>query len=820
MTICLTNIVAVLILSTLSAGAAEFHVAPTGSDANPGTNDKPFASLEKARDAIRAVKSTNGGKLKEAMTVVLHGGEYVLKQTFELTPRDSGEKGKPVRYVAAKGENPVISSARGISGWNKYDGSNPVIVPAARGNIWFADISKGWRFHNLYINGMPQQVARTPNTDVKNWQTWPRLQGNAELTPDGMKVNVPPGLVKGLSENGDVEVNFLAVNYWNVLPVLRKVDGDTVVLASRNPCTWVFDGKYYQEGSVQFRNALACIDEAGEWCVDSNEGKIYFWPPNGTMDGLTATAPVLHELVRLQGDDLAARTNDWRVKFDEAGNRVERPKPLPYSAASAFTQLVRHVEFDGLGFEYTDRLPEDKWPEEWLKRNAENPDGALFMQGVETCAIRNCIFRNCGAYAVVLDHYAQAVSVIRNEMHTLGSGGVQASGYGPGTLDVNGHHIIRRNYIHGTGRDYMHSAAMTIFGSRNNDFTLNWIADCPYAAVQISGANHIIMNNPDHPQFGPSFDLSGDRTAQYQLRGHELPTPNNRNDPADFEEIKPYLHNGANWIARNFVDEFMTTMADGAALYCWSVDHGNVWSENLLKRMNNQKFTHAAYMDDWTGRTIVHSTIAWAKANWLDNSHITSPAARAVPRGISPTGLSIVQWRDNTSGFPDKPAGYDERMELIVADAALEGGWPDALERNLAGEPDDPEVGTWIKAVDACRCLNGPPSHEGKGEVVAGMYGGVLVFGPYQFLPDSISAVEIDVGVDPQLSSGKLTLRVDSQDGPVVGTSALSNTGGLGTFKVLRIPLGKISGEQRLFFTFEGSACLVCHLKRIRFVSE
>jgi hypothetical protein len=633
--------VGVIVLGLLqTATAVEYHVAPAGSDANPGTADKPFATLERARDAMRG---QGGGD------VVVHGGTYVLKETVELTPADAGAKGKPVRYVAAKGETPVITSAREITRWKKHDA-----------NIFVADVPTGWRFHNLYVNGQPQQVARTPNTDVKGWRSWPRLQGNGQFTPDGMKATVPAGLTKGLPDNGDVEVNFLAVEYWNILPVLKKVEGDTVTLASRNPCTWVFGGKYFDPnvgGHLQFRNALVCLDQPGEWCVDSKAGKVYFWPPDGTMDGKTVTAPTLFELIRLQGDDLAARSNEWRVKFDAAGKRINAPA-LPASSASAFDQLVRYVEFAGLTFECTDRMPEDQWPKDWLKRNAENPDGALFLQGVEACTIRDCTFRNCGAYAVVLDHYAQRVSVLRNEMHTLGSGGVQATGYGPGTLDVNGHHVIRRNYIHGTGRDYMHSAAVTIFGSGHNDVSLNWIADCPYAAVQICGANHTVLNNPDHPQQGPSFDLFGDRTAQFQMRSHELPPPNNRNDPADFEEIKPFLHSGGNWVARNVVDEFMTTLGDGAALYCWSVDHDNVWLENLIKRVKHRNSTFIVYMDDWTGRSIVESTIAWAPGGWgtwLDNSHNPTPAARPAPPGIRATGKTVVQWRNNVHSFPDKP---------------------------------------------------------------------------------------------------------------------------------------------------------------------
>ncbi|MEI6785316.1 MAG: right-handed parallel beta-helix repeat-containing protein, partial [Verrucomicrobiota bacterium] len=192
-----------------------------------------------------------------------------------------------------------------------------------------------------------QQVARTPNTDVKGWRSWPRAQGNAPLTPEGMRVTVPAGLLKALPDNGDVE-----------------------------------------------------------------------------------------------------------VKCDAKGNRVEQTTPpLATAGASAFDQRVRYVEFRGLTFEGTDRLPEDQWPKDWLKRNAENPDGALCLQGVEACTITDCTFRNCGAYGVVLDHYAQRVSVLGNEMTRLGSGGVQATGYGPGTLDVNGHHVIRPENARAAGRE-------------------------------------------------------------------------------------------------------------------------------------------------------------------------------------------------------------------------------------------------------------------------------------------------------------------------------------------------------------------------------
>ena len=100
----------------LALGAAEFHVAVNGSDANPGTETQPFATLTRARDAVRALKAQSG--LPEGgVDFVIHGGKYVLAETVEFTPQDSGADGWPVLYRAAEGETPVFTSARPITGW-------------------------------------------------------------------------------------------------------------------------------------------------------------------------------------------------------------------------------------------------------------------------------------------------------------------------------------------------------------------------------------------------------------------------------------------------------------------------------------------------------------------------------------------------------------------------------------------------------------------------------------------------------------------------------------------------------------------------------
>ncbi|MGH7977183.1 MAG: right-handed parallel beta-helix repeat-containing protein, partial [Limisphaerales bacterium] len=84
------------------AHAAEFYVAPTGNDDNPGTRDQPFATLERARDAVRATTNRDG------LEVVLDAGIYRQKKSLEFDARDSGTASQPVVWRSASGETACI----------------------------------------------------------------------------------------------------------------------------------------------------------------------------------------------------------------------------------------------------------------------------------------------------------------------------------------------------------------------------------------------------------------------------------------------------------------------------------------------------------------------------------------------------------------------------------------------------------------------------------------------------------------------------------------------------------------------------------------
>ena len=74
---------------------------------NADRTDGPFATLKRARDEIRRLKSE--GKLEGPAIVRIRGGIYFLEEPFVLTPDDSGTAEAPIVYEAYDGEEPIIS---------------------------------------------------------------------------------------------------------------------------------------------------------------------------------------------------------------------------------------------------------------------------------------------------------------------------------------------------------------------------------------------------------------------------------------------------------------------------------------------------------------------------------------------------------------------------------------------------------------------------------------------------------------------------------------------------------------------------------------
>ncbi len=87
-----------LLHSSSSAQAAEYVVAPTGSDTNPGTVTQPFKTI-----------SGNVWRLQPGDTMYLRTGTYAET----INPIRSGQAGLPITFKAYQNEQPVLANVTG-----------------------------------------------------------------------------------------------------------------------------------------------------------------------------------------------------------------------------------------------------------------------------------------------------------------------------------------------------------------------------------------------------------------------------------------------------------------------------------------------------------------------------------------------------------------------------------------------------------------------------------------------------------------------------------------------------------------------------------
>ena len=70
--------------------------------------------------------------------------------------------------------------------------------------------------------------------------------------------------------------------------------------AGLRPAFVVLERAVSRRARFAVENVLEELDRPGEWCLDSEEGKLYFWPPKGSIEGLEVVAPKLDRLVALE----------------------------------------------------------------------------------------------------------------------------------------------------------------------------------------------------------------------------------------------------------------------------------------------------------------------------------------------------------------------------------------------------------------------------------------------------------------------------------------------------------------------------------------
>ncbi|HEU5222745.1 MAG TPA: discoidin domain-containing protein [Candidatus Lumbricidophila sp.] len=149
-----------------AAEQAAFYVSPSGSDTNPGTQAQPFATIEKARDAVRLINDNMTGDI----TVNVGPGNYYVNNTIRFDENDSGTNGHQVTYRATGGVNTAkfIGGNKVGSAWSPVvrTGADADLPSGAEGSVYKTYVGTGVNFNTLYVNDDRAVMARTKNLSI------------------------------------------------------------------------------------------------------------------------------------------------------------------------------------------------------------------------------------------------------------------------------------------------------------------------------------------------------------------------------------------------------------------------------------------------------------------------------------------------------------------------------------------------------------------------------------------------------------------------------------------------------------------------------
>ena len=418
-------------MNARSAESTVFYVAPDGNDTWSGAlptpdgtgADGPFASLARARDAVRELKTD--GAHGVPVTVMLRGGTYFLEETVLFGPEDGGSHECPVTWSAYPGETPVVSGGFVLDGvWTHGEGG---IASMKLNDVPY--------FRVLSVNGRREPRSRTPNDGYFE----------ADEALSGTSFRYREGDMQRYHAMEDAEV--VVIHSWNESR-LRISDLDEVsrTVEFRDPGARHEIGWTGARGQNRYyvANTREGLDAPREWYLDRQTSTLYYVADDAaSLDSAVVMAPRLRQLLRFEGDL-------------EAG------------------QFVEYLRIEGITFSDTDwDLPADGYPDCGDVGDIVEP-AAITFAAARHCAFRDNVVRNTGTYGLEINGYGNVVE--HNEIHDTGSGGIVTRNY------HEEHSLFSRNHIHHCGHEYPSAVAINI-DDGGGTFSHNLIHDVSHSGI-------------------------------------------------------------------------------------------------------------------------------------------------------------------------------------------------------------------------------------------------------------------------------------------------------------------------------------------------
>ena len=438
----------------------DLYVSKKAVKKHNGTMKYPFNSINNAVDKASQLMHENANSTVE---IKILPGSYNLENHLVITPNLSGLSliGTKANEVTIKGSIPLRTD------WKKYDQE-----------IYVTEVDEHVDFDQLIVNDEPQILARYPNYNEasKYWQ------GSAEDA-------ISKERVATWSNPNGAYFHALHAGKWGgfhyeIKGVNEK--GEAVLEG----------GQQNNRGSKphkKFRmveNVFEELDAPGEWFLDRETHKLYYWPKQGVdLKVSLVEVSVLKDLIEIVGT-------------------LENP--------------VKNVTISGITFKNTKRTFLEKYEPLLRSDWSIHRGSAVFFEGTENCMVKENEFLNLGGNVLMASKYNKGLEIVGNHIHDSGASAIAFIGdssavrsasfnygqfvpisemdtlFGPKNQLYPRSCLVQDNLIYRIGRIEKQTAGVQIAMAMKIKISHNSIYDVPRAGINIGDGTwggHIIEFN-------------------------------------------------------------------------------------------------------------------------------------------------------------------------------------------------------------------------------------------------------------------------------------------------------------------------------------
>lgn len=516
----------------------ECYVSPRGNDGWPGTQARPWKTLEYAIGQILAGEGD--------VRLVLLDGDYYPVKTLSL----QGIRGRSISIEAAPEASPVIRGDRKITRFRK----NGQLLETDLSRSGVQDLGgaclKG-NLVDLYWKGIRQSIASYPDS---GFLIASDALGETRLDDVGHKEGIfkyVDDVVSSWADEKDAWIyGYFRWDWRDDYGRIVSIDTSEKTITLSEP--W---HNYGYRSGFKFRgvNLLCALDSPGEYYIDREKGKLYWFPPEGYVNGDEVSLSVFNSDAMIEVSDcegvtikgltfVGGRTNavsviDSRDVLLE-GVRVSRFGGDALHVNSSENITIERCRFETLGHTGMNLTGGDRRTLKhsgYVVNNTIVKDISLFRHTYEPALI----FHGCGLSVSHCDFSGSSSSAMRIEgndvvieychFHDL----VKESD-DQGALDIFYNYgyrgnVIRFNLWENIRGGSLHGAAGVrlddmISGQSIYGNIFNNVGGVHFGAVQIHGGkDNLVENNVIYDcNFGVSFSPWGQARWDEALTREEV----------------------------------------------------------------------------------------------------------------------------------------------------------------------------------------------------------------------------------------------------------------------------------------------------------